>query len=392
MSLSIARCISRYTCCIPALDPTRPANGLVVSSRPRRRTTSAFIRSASIALDTSRYTYRSPITPPGSPRARSSWTAIFMRWNRRGSGAASVPRHSTTFSTPAASAHRSASSRRGSRNRCRISASTSGGFIGSSSAALRAQQLLVPAVREHQALARVEHRHRVSGGVQHCLQPPVAARQLPPVPLQIALHVPLLHQRERDLLHLLARKRLPDVQQLVQQLHVADDLRQRLVRVRGHDDQLDLRVDRPHPPDRLHPVHAGRHADVHVGDGHRPARRPASPHQLAPLLPAAGMQQLELRQKVVPPLLTPHERRRQIVARPRRTRPQHLREVVVDALLVIDDQHAPVGLPRGAPAARPAMRLHHRWSPPPRGPAASRGSSRRRRCRRSAPECCRRRR
>ena len=173
----------------------------------------------------------------------------------------------------------------------------------------------------------------------------MAGAELPLLGRQLPLAVPLADQGQGDLLDLLVHERLSDVEQLVQQLHVVDDLGQRLVGVGGHDHDLDVTVERAHPADRLDAVDAGRHPDVDVGDGDGAVRFPSRADERARLLAGAGVQQLELRQKRR--LLLVDERRRQIIGRGRlRVRgAQHLFEVVVDLMLIVDHQDPVVGVP-----------------------------------------------
>ena len=209
-------------------------------------------------------------------------------------------------------------------------------------ALLQTHQLLVDLVGEDQASADVVHRNGVSRGIQHGFQSSMTDGELSPFLRQIPLDVPLPHQGKGDLLYLLVHERFPDIEQLVQQLHVVDDLGQRPVGVRRHDDDLDVAIDLSHPADRLDAVDARRHSDIDVGHGHGAVRFPSRPDDFVRFLPVARVQQLELREKALL-LFLAHERGCQIVGRrPDKNGLQHLREVVVDLVLVVDDQHAVV--------------------------------------------------
>lgn len=206
------------------------------------------------------------------------------------------------------------------------------------------EQRLVPAVGEDQPFGPVIHRDGVAGGIEHGLEAPVRVRQLPAALGEVLLQVPLLHQRQADLLHLLAGEGLADVQQLVQQVDVADDRRQRLVRVRGHDDDLEVAVDSPHAAHRLDAVDARRHAYVDEGDGDGLASLVRLLDRGVAFLAVPRVPQIERREP------DPgragrriHEGRHQVVGRRRRApRQQHLPEVVVDLLLIVHDQNAQV--------------------------------------------------
>ena len=161
---------------------------------------------------------------------------------------------------------------------------------------------------------------------------------------QLPLHVPLRHQRERDLVDLLAGEGLSDVEQLVEQLHVADDVGQVPVGVGGHHDQLDVTVDRPDPADRLDAVDPGRHPHVDVGQSDRPTSPPVrslmASQASSPLIECRRSKSAEggscppRRTGMPPPARPPDD--------PTTPGLQHLVEVVVDLQLVVDDEHTPV--------------------------------------------------
>ena len=155
---------------------------------------------------------------------------------------------------------------------------------------------------------------------------------------QIPFDIPFCDQRQRDLLDLLARERFADVEQLVQQFHVPHDVGQPLVRVRRHEDQLDVAVDMADAAHRLDAVDARRHADVDEGGGDRPAGGAALRDRVHGRLAARRVQQLEIHVRSVFGLV--EKARREVVGqRVRRAADKHLLEVGVDLPLVVDDQN-----------------------------------------------------
>ena len=146
--------------------------------------------------------------------------------------------------------------------------------------------------------------------------------------VQRLFHVPLADQGQRHLLDLLARERLSDIECLVHEFHVVENFRQRPVRVRGHDDDLDVAVDLSYPADRFNAVDARRHSDVDVGHGNGTVRFLCRPNHPAGFISTGGVRKLEIRQKPVVGLLD--EGRGQFVRRPLwQFGAQHFHEVVV---------------------------------------------------------------
>ena len=127
----------------------------------------------------------------------------------------------------------------------------------------------------------------------------------------------------------------------MKQLHVVEDLGQGLVGVRRHDDDLDLLLELADAAHGFDAVATGGHPDVDVGHRKGTVRFPACLYHFAGFLPARGMGKFEFRGNGIPGLR--YERRCQIIRRPfSEAGGQHLLEVVVNLLLIVDDQHAVV--------------------------------------------------
>ena len=86
------------------------------------------------------------------------------------------------------------------------------------------KELLISLIRHLQASLGIEHADGISGRVEHCLESLITSFELlitgfklPLVLCQLLFNVPLPRKRKRDLLNLLARKWLADIEQFVQQ-------------------------------------------------------------------------------------------------------------------------------------------------------------------------------
>ena len=128
----------------------------------------------------------------------------------------------------------------------------------------------------------------------------------------------------------------------MEQFHAVDNLGQRLVRVRGHDDDLDVAINFPYLTGRFNPIDPRRHSDVDIGKGNGTVRFFFRPDDftgfLAPLVACrssnAGKKGWSSSTINAPTNAS--------VSAPTELWLQHLYKVVVDLWLIIHDQDAVV--------------------------------------------------
>ena len=181
----------------------------------------------------------------------------------------------------------------------------------------------------------------------------------------LARERPLRRERVGALHHLDRVERLLDDEQPVALAEARADLAPAIVRVRRAHDDLERRIDRVQPLDRLEPVDPRRHAHVDERDRERLALGVRGAHELDGGEALARERQHEALRRGRRGLAAEERRlhRRERVVR-RRVGREQLREVRVDGEVVVDDQdlavHAALRC-RGsssrnvAPAPRPAL-------------------------------------
>ena len=216
------------------------------------------------------------------------------------------------------------------------------------------EHLLVPTIGKYQVPGDVIHGHTVPRRVEHGFQPLMTDGQLPAFFRQLLFDVPLPDQRQSNLLNFLARKRLSYIEHLVEQFHILGNLGQRLVRVGGHDNDLDIAIDFSHLADRFNPIDTRRHSDVDKGDGNGTVGFLSGFDEVVGFFSTGRVQQLELRQKWGV-FLAGECCRQLICGRLHESGLQHFDEVVVDLLLVIDNQHTTVSVISEIHQAFPCM-------------------------------------